>query len=224
MITHLPAMLPSDVPATLGRDEARRLAEVELAKPEYRHDQGSYVQRAITWLWDKITTLLNGVHATSPGKWLVILGLAIVVVLVVVAVRWRVGPRRRTTRTTAVFDPGTKSAEAYRADAERFAEAGAWAEAVRARLRALVRDLEGRGLVDTRPGRTAHEIAEDWGAALPADDGPLRDGARYFDDVWFGGRAADAAGYRRMVKLDDDVRDAAPGGERHRRSVLAVPR
>ena len=36
MITHLPAMLPSDVPVTLGRDEARRLAEVELAKPEYK--------------------------------------------------------------------------------------------------------------------------------------------------------------------------------------------
>ncbi|HSO03097.1 MAG TPA: hypothetical protein VLQ92_01345, partial [Candidatus Limnocylindrales bacterium] len=41
---------PVDVPVELTRDQARRLAELELADPAYRAAQPGLVQRAITWL------------------------------------------------------------------------------------------------------------------------------------------------------------------------------
>jgi hypothetical protein len=37
--------VPVDVPVTIGRDEAQRLARIELARPEYAHPDESIVQR-----------------------------------------------------------------------------------------------------------------------------------------------------------------------------------
>ena len=216
-------MLPLDIPVELGRDEAQRLARLELARPEYQHDDESIVSKVIRWILDRVAELMNRVSTASPQFWLGVVAVVVIVVLLVVAVRRRTGPLGRARTDALVFDVGDRSAAEQRAEAERFAAAGAWAEAVRARLRAVVRDLEERGLVDARPGRTADEIARDAGTALPSVSAPLRDGARYFDDVWYGGRPADADGYQRMVALDDAVAAARPGA-RGRDDVLAVPR
>jgi hypothetical protein len=43
---------------------------------------------------------------------------------------------------------------------------------------------------------------------LPGADAALRRAARTFDDVWFGGRAADATAYRVIVAADDAVAGA----------------
>lgn len=217
-------MLPYDVPVQLGRDEAQRLARLELARPEYQHDDESLVSKAIRWILDRVSELLDRVSSASPQAWLGFVAVVVIIALVVVAVRRRTGPLRRARSDVRAFDVGDRSAAEQRAEAARFAAAGAWAEAVRARLRAVVRDLEERGLVDARPGRTADEIARDAGAALPSVAGALHEGARYFDDVWYGGRPADEAGYRRMVALDDAVVAARPGTRSGRDDVLAVPR
>jgi hypothetical protein len=217
-------VLPFEVPVELGRDEAQRLARLELARPEYQHDDESIVSKAIRWVLDKVGELMDRVSTASPQTWLGVVAVIVIVVLVVVAVRRRTGPMRRARGEAQAFDAGDRSAVEQRAEAERFAAAGAWAEAVRARLRAVVRDLEERGLVDARPGRTADEIARDAGAALPSVAAPMQEGVRYFDDVWYGGRPADADGYRRMVALDDAVAAARPGTRAGRDDVLAVPR
>ena len=63
------------------------------------------------------------------------------------------------------------------------------------------------------PGRTAGEVARDGGAALPPVAGGLRQGARLFDEVWYGGRAAEA----RRVRGAGATRRAGPrraGGAR----------
>ena len=117
-----------------------------------------------------------------------------------------------------------RTADEHRAEAERFAAAGAWAEAVRSRLRAIVRDLEDRGLVDARPGRTADEVARDAGARLPSAAADLRLGARIFDDIWYGGRTADATSYSRLVEIDAAVAAARPSADVVRDSYPAVPR
>ena len=203
--------LPADVPVVIGRDEAQRLARLELAKPEYTRDDQSVVQRVIAWVLERINDLLDRVGSTSPLAWFGVLGLVALVLLVVIAVRRRTGGLGRGVSETSLFGDDTRSASQYRAEAERFAAAGALAEAVRARLRAVVRDLEERDLVDARPGRTADEIARDAGVALPSVAGELRDGARAFDDVWYGGRHADAATYQQLVDLDAHVAAARPG-------------
>ena len=204
--------VPLDVPVQLGREEAQRLARVELANPVYSGDQEPWTQKALRWLIEKLQSLIDTVGSSSPLGWFGIVGVIALVALVVLAVRRRTGRLTRATTTASLFGDSVRAAADLRTEAERYADSGAWAEAVRARLRAVVRDLEERGLVDARPGRTADEIARDAGRALPSVAADLRAGARLFDDIWYGGRVADPAGYARLVALDDAVAAARPGG------------
>lgn len=219
------ARVPLDVPVRIGRDEAQRLARVELAKPVYTGDDEPWTQKLIRWLIDRIAALLDTVGASSPLGWFGLLGIAALVAIVVVVVRRRTGRLSRGPATTALFGGSERTAVDLRADAERYASSGAWAEAVRARLRAIVRDLEERGLVDPRPGRTADEIARDAGLALPTAAADLRAGARLFDDVWYGGRPAGPQTYARLVAVDDAVAGARPArADAGAQRQVAVPR
>jgi hypothetical protein len=216
---------PLDVPIVLGREEAQRLARLELAKPIYTADQEPWSTRLMRWVVERISDLLDRVGTTSPLGWFGLLGLALVVGIVVVVVRRRIGGLRRATSGSPLFDGADRGAADFRAAAERYAASGAWAEAVRARLRAVVLELEERGLVDVRPGRTADEVARDAGRALPAAAADLLAGARLFDDVWYGGRPADATTYARLVAVDEAVAVARPDrGAPREGSPLAVPR
>lgn len=219
------ARAPFDVPVVIGREEAQRLARLELARQEYQKDDQTWVQKAIQWLLDRINDVLDRATTTSPLGWFGLLGIVVLVVLIVVAVRRRTGALGRSTYDAAQFDVGDRSAADFRSAADAYAASGAWAEAVRARLRAVVRELEERGLVDARPGRTADEIARDGGTALPSVAADLRAGARLFDDVWYGGRPADARSYEQLVALDKAVSSAKPGGRAARDPLApAAPR
>ena len=77
-------------------------------------------------------------------------------------------------------------------------------------MRALVRALEERALLDVRPGRTADEAAAEAGRALPAHTDPLRTAARDFDDVTYGGRSATEQSYHRIAELDRDLERTKP--------------
>jgi hypothetical protein len=124
-----------------------------------------------------------------------------------------------------LFEGRDRSASDHRREAERLADAGAYAEAVRERLRAIVRDLQERGIVEDLPGRTADEIARDAGEALPSAAADLRTAARLFDDIWYGGRTADRGSYDRIVEVERVVRDARPGqGGSSADRPMAVPR
>jgi hypothetical protein len=105
-----------------------------------------------------------------------------------------------------VFGSTVLTADEHRAAAERAATAGDLAEAVRERFRAVVRELEQRGVLDPRAGRTVDEVAQEAGTALPLVADDLRGAAVQFDDVWYGGRPATAEGYRQLVCVDDRVR------------------
>ncbi len=218
------ARLPLDVPVVIDREEAQRLARLELLKPEYRQEDPSWVERAVQWGLDRIGDALDFAGQVSPLNWLGIAGLVVLLVLVIIAVRWRTGTLARSA-SPSLFEGADRSARDHRAEAERLAAAGAYAEAVRERLRGMFRDVEERDLVDARPGRTADEIARDTAAALPSVARDVREAARIFDDVWYGGRTADAASYERVARADDAVRRAkqgdAPDGSE---APMAVPR
>jgi hypothetical protein len=77
-------------------------------------------------------------------------------------------------------------------------------------MRAIVRSLEERALLDTRPGRTADEAAAEAGRTLPAHSDRLRAAARDFDDVTYGGRTATEQAYHRFAALDRDLESTKP--------------
>jgi hypothetical protein len=218
------ARVPFDVPIEISREDAQRLARLELAKPEYTRQEESLVSRILNWIGERVSDALDAASGVSPLAWLGLVGIVLLVVLAIIAIRRRTGALTRST-TDPLFEGRERSAVDHRRESERLAEAGAYAEAVRERLRAIVRDLQERGIVEDLPGRTADEIARDAGAALPAAAGDLRSAARLFDDIWYGGRTADRASYDRMVEVERLVRDARPGqGGSSADRPLAVPR
>jgi len=70
--------------------------------------------------------------------------------------------------------------------ADRYAAEGRYAEAVRERLRAMVRELVERGVINHRPGWTVTELAEAAGSAKPAVKPPVIEATKIFSIIWYG--------------------------------------
>ena len=77
--------------------------------------------------------------------------------------------------------------------ADDLAAAGRYAEAVRERLRAIVRDLIERQVIDYRVGWTVTELAAAAIAARPVLTAPLRAAGSTFSEIWYALRPATAA-------------------------------
>lgn len=202
---------PSDVPVDVGRDEAQRMAARELADPRYHADDPSLLQRGVQWVLEHLADLLHRAGGAAPGGYVGLLLLVVIVATAVVAVRLTVG---RVGRLSAAedtpFEQKPRSAAQYRQAADSCAARGAWALAVRERLRAIMRDLEQRGLLEVQPGRTAHEAAAQAGVMLPGCAADLFDAARTFDEVWYGGHPATAEMDGRLRAVDEATRRARP--------------
>ena len=200
-----------DVPVDTPRIPAREAAERELSKPMYHENDPSLLQRALDRFWDWVGGLFDSASGAAPGGQL---GLVVIVLLVigpVAALWWRLGtPRRTPGSADSLFDDSPRSASEHRAAAEAHAAAGRWNQAVQERMRAIVRALEERALLDPRPGRTADEAAAEAGRALPSHADGLRASAREFDDVTYGGRTADRQAYLRLRDLDLELERAKP--------------
>ncbi|MGV1004549.1 MAG: DUF4129 domain-containing protein [Candidatus Nanopelagicales bacterium] len=209
--------LPVDVPIELGRAEAQRQALAELSKPAYHAARPSWVQRLLDQFLDWVGGLAQQAASAAPGGFWGLVGIAAMIVLTVVAVRWRLGPVSHTARLEFAVDPLVTAAE-YRARAELFAAAGNWDEAITERMRAIARGCEERGIVAARPGRTADEFATEVGVVLPATGADLRRAASLFDSVRYGNRPGNAAAYQQVREADEQVAAAVPA----RRSAPAV--
>lgn len=206
-----PVTPPPGVPITVGRDDARRAAADELSKPAYAHARPSLTRRALDWfghqlgsLWDK---LFGGGSSGGGQSWGAVLLVLAVLVVILIVVRRRYGaPRRQIKADVALFDEAAPmDAAGYRRAAEEHAAGGRWAEAVRARLRAVITGLEERAVLDPRPGRTADVAAREAGALLPDQAPALLGAARVFDDIWYGEADAGPEDYQRLVAVDEAV-------------------
>jgi hypothetical protein len=206
-----PVTPPPGVPIDVGRDEARRAAVDELAKPVYAHARPSLTRRALDWIGHELNTLWDKAFGGGSGGdgegWTAMVVLLVLLVVVVVVIRRRYGAvRRRVTADQTLFDEAAPLDSAgYRRAAEEHAAGGRWAEAVRARLRAVIAALEERAVLDPRPGRTADVAAREAGAVLPDQAPALLAAARVFDDIWYGQAAAGPDDYRRLVSVDEAV-------------------
>jgi hypothetical protein len=198
-------------PVTIPRDPAREAARRELSKGMYHENDPSLFQRALNAFWDWLDRLFGTAASAAPGGAVGLLVVILFVVAVLAALWWRLGtPRRQPTSAPVLFDERTRSAAEHRAAAEAHAAQGHWNQAVQERMRAVVRSLEERALLDVRPGRTADEAAAEAGRALPAQADRLCAAAREFDDVTYGGRSAGEQSYRRLAELDRDLENTRP--------------
>ena len=153
--------------APVDRDEARRAADRELSKGVYHQNEPGPIDRALNSVFDWISRLLDRIAGSTPGGSLGLLVLLAVVVAVAAVVIWQTGPVRRGARTriALVELSGDLTAVEHRRRADEHAAAGRFADAVRERMRAIVRELESRGVLEPRPGRTADEVAREAGVS-----------------------------------------------------------
>ncbi|WP_329011620.1 DUF4129 domain-containing protein [Streptomyces sp. NBC_01601] len=198
-------------PVTVPRDPAREAARRELAKRMYHENDPGLLQRALNAFWEWLGRLLAKAASATPGGSLGLLVVVLCVIAVLAALWWRLGtPRRSPASAVPLFDERPRTAAEHRAAAEAHAAQGHWNQAVQERMRAIVRSLEERALLDVRPGRTADEAAAEAGRTLPGHADGLRAAARHFDDVTYGGRTADPQTYRRIARLDTGLERARP--------------
>ncbi|MGW8381131.1 DUF4129 domain-containing protein [Streptomyces sp. ODS28] len=213
LLSAAPGSAPGDdVPVTTPRTPAREAAEHELSDPAYHQNDPSLLARILDWVVDRIDSLLSRAAEATPGGWIGITVLIALAVLLVVALRLRLGRLRQATGTGPdhLYPDGPRSAADHRAAAERHATEGQWNEALQERMRAIVRSLEERALLAPRPGRTADEAATEAGDALPDHAQHLRAAALAFDEVTYADRDADENRYARMRDLDTELQNAKP--------------
>jgi hypothetical protein len=197
-----------DVPVDPDADTARRWLQEELLDPVYV-DQPSLLMRFLEWLQNLFADarVLDVNPVVASG---VIVGLLLVVAAVAYLVAGPVRVSRRATASTTVFEDDERSSADLRRAADAAAAAGDWASAVVERYRAVVRSLEERVILDPRPGRTAHEAADEASSRLPTLTDRLTHGARLFDDVRYGKVAVDARADHALRELDDAARATSP--------------
>ncbi|MFJ4097166.1 DUF4129 domain-containing protein [Kitasatospora sp. NPDC089913] len=205
-------VLAGGAPVTTPRDAAKDAARDELINADYHRHDPSLRERVLDWISARIDEALGALtgDGTSGATGLVLF--LLVAAVIGAALWWRLGAPKRAARThSGVFGrTGPRSAAEHRTDAERHAAAGRWTEAVREQMRALVRGLEERTLLDARPGRTADEAAAEAGRALPGHAAELAAAARAFDDIAYGERAADQGAYQSLRDLDRALERARP--------------
>ncbi|MDF6020667.1 DUF4129 domain-containing protein [Streptomyces sp. JH34] len=200
-----------DIPVDTPRVPAREAARDELSDPMYHEHDPNLLERGLDRFWDWIGDLFAGAAGAAPGGPLGLVVLVLAVGGLTAALWWRLGTPRRTARSPeTLFGSTTRGAADHRAAASAHAEAHLWTEAVQERMRALVRALEDRAVLDPRPGRTADEAAAEAGQVMSAHADRLRAAARVFDDVTYGGRAANEATYLTLRTLDLDLEATKP--------------
>ncbi|MCX4386546.1 DUF4129 domain-containing protein [Micromonospora peucetia] len=96
-------------------------------------------------------------------------------------------------------------AAAYVSLADRFAAEGRYAEAVRERLRAMVRELTARRVVQPRPGMTVVELVRAATDTQPQVGPPLTAAGAIFSELWYGQRPASVEHDRRMREHAADL-------------------
>ncbi len=191
----------------VGGAAARRAVRAILRRAEYHRDDPGPVTRALHWIGRQLSKLFGGGGGGTHAILLVVL--VFVVIALVFAVR--AGVARRTAyaeRAPEVDLLEASSARDHRRIAIRLTDEGRHAEALREWLRAAVATIVERGVLPPRPGRTGAATAHEAGPLLPAAAAELSAAMHAFDEVWYGGRAADEHDVRAARAAADAVASA----------------
>jgi hypothetical protein len=192
----------------IGREDAQRQAAEELIKSAYQQESPSDT------LWRKfeqfLGDLLDAADGATGGGVLSVIVIGAILLVLGGLLLWslRRMSRGRSAVENGIFGERARSAAEHRAAAQRLAAESAWTAAMQERLRAIARDLEERVIVSPLPGRTAMELADAAGQALPSHAADLTAAARLFDDVTYGETTGTEQGYATLTRLDDRLRGA----------------
>lgn len=218
-------VLSTQGPLDPDRDEARRWLQDELDSGDYRLEEPWWLR-----LWQWVTDRLPDPAALGPlppwTTWVVLgaVGVAVLaVVLFVTRDRWRTGRLATGGEAGSVLDGARRSAADYRAAARDALAAGRADEAVLEAYRAIAAGAIERTLLDDRPGRTAHEVAQELGQVFDEHATGLGRAGDAFDAVRYGGRSASEEQARAVLDLEAALATARPGVTRGRRPDLVVP-
>lgn len=217
--------ISAGVPVTPGRDSAQQQAERELGQGKYHvtpapsPSAASPTPSVASPSPSPTPTQSKSQHHSGTGTILLVILLIAVVGTVLLLVLRKIGkPRKdekakpnkpkRSGAAGAVAVPLTGAA-LQRHNAEQAARAGDWQEAIRARFRAVIAELDERALLPERKDRTAHEAAQDAGALLPEHAASLLGAARAFDEVEYGDYLGTPEGYTVISAVDDAISRAS---------------
>ena len=214
VIPDLFGALVHSVPPTaveIEREEAARAAREELSKQIYHQHEPGLLQRFLTWLTETLARFLSGAAGVLPGGWFGLVVLVALLVVVVLVIRWRIGPvaRRRAGRgiENDMFEGRRRTAGEHRQAASEAAGTGDWNTAVREAFRGMVADLTERTVLEDRPGRTADETARELADRVPE----VTAAARVFDEVSYGDREASEQAYATVLQADAAIRQVRVG-------------
>lgn len=202
-----------EVPVLPEADEARRWARDELARAEYSTEP-SLIERVWHWLVDQLGRLTD-FDAVAPPTLVPIVVVVGVALLLGVAI-YLGGPVRARRRTAArgsfaVFDDEAAGSEELSAAADAAARDHDWPLAVLMRFRAIIRDLDERGVLDDLPGMTAYEASGAAAALLPGHTRELRWAGDLFDAVCYGSAQPGPREDAQLRELAAAVARARPG-------------
>lgn len=193
-------------------EEARRRILEELARGEYgRRD--SIIQRILGVIQDALDALTgrSGGDAVAGALVAGVLALAAVVLLVALVRRGGLVRGRVLLRedTALASDPAVGADELRRRAADA-RDAGRSDDAVVLALRAVVRDLSERTLLEVTDGMTAHEAAVGAARAFPELRGRLLRTAEAFDTAAYSRRSTSAKQADDAVRLAEYLAQSAP--------------
>jgi Domain of unknown function (DUF4129) len=190
----------------IGRRAAQQLARRELSRSIYSRPLATRIADAIERFLER---LFHAAATNLPGGWWSTIAGAVILVLVVAAVLFWVRPAgSRQVAGRQLLSGEALSARDHRKLAEQHAAAGDYSAALVEAMRAVAVEIEERGILPVRPGRTADEFAVQAGRAVPELAADFTAAATLFDDVRYGGRQGTPIGYARISRLDARLRAA----------------
>jgi hypothetical protein len=148
--------------------------------------------RAVRAVGHWLSSVLTSVGTGAAGGALALAVLLLLALVIAVVIWRRVGPLRRSAVAAGVVLPAdqTLSAAQHRALAAAAADRGDHETAVLEQMRAVVRALEERGVIEPGAGRTAIEVAREAGRGMPSASPVLNAAAGTFNEVVYGGGLA----------------------------------
>jgi Domain of unknown function (DUF4129) len=182
-------------------DQVREAVREVLSRPEFQPPDRPILDRLLDGALELIGRLLAAIGGSGAGGIVGLVLLALVLLgVAVLAARFSRGLTPSPEVAAAVPGGARRSAADWLAAAEAQERVGAWREAVRSRYRALVADLDARGVLEEVPGRTAGEYRREVGRALPDAAADFAGATELFEVAWYG--RADP-GARQAARLRD---------------------
>jgi len=201
-----------DPAASGGEPDAgsvRAAAHAILSQPQFRQTPESPIDRFRHWLGQQIAHALSGAlsgRVTIIGA-VALAAIAALLVWLVVRVTRRV-QLDPTVGGVVVGTRGMAPAEWMRM-ALACEQRGDWRGALRARYRALIGELTGRGLLTDMAGRTTGEYRDEVRVSLPGTAEDFGGATELFEHAVYGAEPTGPEESRRIQQLADRVLQAA---------------